>query len=353
MTSKTKITAVSNAPQPGNILIGAHPTDHSDVVQGLAVEEAVQTKQILVNKDHVYQVGEEFLPSVTTILSAVAKGKGFNTWLQTHTPEESDEILTQAGLSGSKCHHAIERMISGQRVVPEEFVYTDDDGIEHKGFTPEESRKLTSFVRWWFEYRPKVLAFEKIVYSESRKYAGTVDFIGQIKVGTLIANKAIKACETTMAPDEYAMLVLDWKTNKSGIYATNIMQAAAYAMAEMEMTGKKVNMIGILRLGTKHKAGYEFKVLPSILEPYKAFLGVVESWRYQNPEFGPRIIEVPLYFQLPKIEQVQIKEIKKRATATAEPAKEQNDADTRDQQHTPDERLGNNKAGDERPAGPA
>ena len=278
-----------------------------------AIEPAefnIQTKDVLVNKDHVYQVGEEFLPSVTTILTALAKGKGFNVWLQNHSVEESEEILEQAGLAGSKVHTAIKLLLEGKRIVPGEFIYIDDEGAEHTGLTIEESNKLVTFMRWWYEFQPKVLAFEKIVYSETKKYAGTVDFVGSIKLGVLYEKKAIK--EKPADPKAEAMLVIDWKTNKSGIYLSNIMQAAAYAMAESEMTGKKVDRIAVLRLGTKHKIGYEFKVIDRILEPYKAFLGVMEAWKYENPNFGPRIIKVPLYFELPTIVKVEVKDIKKR-----------------------------------------
>jgi len=304
--------------------------------------EVVKTVQVLVNKDHVYQVLDQFYPSVTTILSALAKGKGFNTWLQSHTPEESDEILESAGLSGSKIHKAISELLEGKRVIPQEFTYKDDEGIEHTGLTPEESRKLSTFVRWWFEFKPKVLSFEKIVYSESRKYAGTVDFIGAIKVSSLLEQESVKKEEVAQyKPDDWLMFVIDWKTNKSGIYTANKLQAAAYAVAESEMTGKKIDKIGILRIGTKHKCGYEFKVM-DIYEPYKAFLGVMEAWKFENPKFGPKLIDLPLYFELPQIEQVEIKTIKKK-----------DNANIRNITNTPIAEVGSNKIGDEKREEPA
>lgn len=267
------------------------------------VNEMVETKPVLVNKDHIYQIGEDYYPSVTTILSALSKGKGFDVWLQSHSQEESKEILNSAGLSGSKIHKAIENMLNGERIVPQEFIYVDSDGVEHKGLTPEECSKVSSFMRWWYEYRPKLLSYEKIVYSESRKYAGTVDFIGTIKEGKIDAK--------SKTPNKELMFIIDWKTG-NGIYASYDLQVAAYAMAEIEMTNKKIDKIAILRLGTKHKAGYEFKIIDSILDPYKSFLGVLSAWQYQNPNFAPKIINVPLYFQLPPIERVEVKNINKK-----------------------------------------
>lgn len=292
------------------------------------VESKIETKQVLVNVDHVYQIGEEYYPSVTTILSALAKGKGFEIWLQSHSQDESKDLLEEAGLAGSKIHHAIEQLLLGKRVVPSEFVYVDKDGVEHKGLTPEESFKLGTFIRWWFEYRPKLLAFEKIVYSEQRKYAGSLDFIGTIKEG-LIDKKS-------KTPDKELMFVIDWKSSK-GIYPSYEMQVAAYAQAEMEMTGKKVDRIAILRLGSKHKCGYEFRVMESIATPYKSFLGVMEAWKFQNPNFGPKIIDVPAYFQLPKIETVKVEEIKKKG---------KNNADSRTEQHSEAPKTGSDQAGD-------
>lgn len=268
------------------------------------VEQIVETIKILVNKGHVYQKGEEFYASVTTIINAtLAKGKGFEMWLQSHSQEESKDIMEEAGLAGSKVHKAIEQLLLGKRVTPEEFVYTDEDGVVHKGLTPDECFKIAAYVRWWHEFKPKVLAVEKIVYSEQRKYAGTVDFIGTIKEG-LIDPKS-------KTPDNELMFLIDWKTS-SGIYPSYEMQVAAYAQAEIEMTGKKIDRIAILRLGSKHKSGYEFRILESIHVPYKAFIGVLEAWHYQNPNFGPKIIEVPKYFQLPAIEKVEVNTIKKR-----------------------------------------
>lgn len=292
-----------NAPQQGTLLTNKST---NSVPKNTEEVKPIATKAVLVNKDHVYQVGEDFYPSVTTVLAALAKGKGFDVWLQTHSQDQAKDILEEAGLSGSKVHKAIELMLSGKRVVPGKFIYIDGDGVEHKGLTAEECHKVSTFVRWWYEYRPKVLAYEKVVYSDSRKFAGTVDFIGSIKEGKLDPK--------SKNPDNELMFLIDWKTS-SGIYASYEMQVAAYAQAETEMTGKKIDRIAILRLGSKHKVGYEFKVLDSIYEPYKSFLGVLEAWRYQNPNFGPRIIEVPLYFELPKVEQVEVKTIKKRTNA--------------------------------------
>lgn len=288
----------------------------------------VEVKLVLMNEKHFYKVGEDYLVSVTTILNSLAKGQGFNIWLQNHTAEEAEDILTEAGLAGSKIHKAISDMINGQRIIPSEFVYVDDKGVEHKGLDSKECQKLSTFVRWWYEYRPKVLANEKIVYSLQRKYAGTLDFIGSIKEG-LIDKKS-------KTPDKDLMFIIDWKTS-SGIYDSYEMQIAAYAQAEMEMTGKRIDKIAVLRLGTKHKAGYEFRVLDSIATPYKAFLGVYEAWKYQNPNFQPKVVEVPVYFELPKIEQVEVKDIKKR--------KEQTNANQGVEQHPEDAAAGSDQAG--------
>jgi hypothetical protein len=294
----------------------------------------IETKQVLVNKDHVYQVGEEYLPSVTTILGSLAKGAGFTQYLLNTTAEESKETLNSASLSGSKIHNAISKLLAGDRVLLEELIYVDDEGTEHRGLTIEESNKLATFVRWWYEYRPKVLSFEKIVYSQSKKYAGTLDFIGKIKEG--------KLDKKSKTPDNELMFVIDWKSNKSGIYDSNELQVAAYAQAETEMTGKKIDRIAILRLGTRHKIGYEFRVLESIYEPYKAFLGVMEAWKYQNPNFGPRIIDVPIYFELPKIEKVDVQTINKKG---------KKDADSRIEQPAPVAAVGQDQVGDEKRQG--
>lgn len=260
-----------------------------------------EVEMVLINGKHFYQVFDEATPyyvSVTTILSALAKGKGFEVWLTKKTQEEQEDILGESSLRGSKVHRAIQLLIEGKQITPEEFIYEDQDGRTHKGLTTEEKNMVYAFVRWWYAFNPKVYASEKIVYNTTYKFAGTLDFIGTIKEGLIDKNSP--------TPNRDIFTIVDWKTS-SGIYPSYEMQLAAYAAAEHQMSGRKIERGAILRLGTKHKTGYEFKIIDSLAESYRAFLGVLAAWKYQNPDFAPRFVELPKLFSLPPIEQVEVK----------------------------------------------
>lgn len=296
------------------------------------VKPKEEVELILVNDKHFYKVGEEYYPSVTTILQALAKGIGFNKYMFSKTEVEAKQELEEAGLAGSKIHNAIEQLIAGRQFNYQDIEYVDDKGMAHRGLTPEEANKLKTFIRWWHEYQPRVFASEKIVYSKTHKYAGTMDFIGTIKEG--------KIDKKSKTPDKDLWFIIDWKTS-GGIYPSYEMQVTSYAQAEMEMTEKKIDKVAILRIGTRHKAGYEFKILDNISGPYRAFLGVLNAWRYENPKFAPRIVEIPKTFKLPTIQKVEVKEINKR----------QKNANKEHKQSEETPKTGDDQTGDEKRTG--
>lgn len=218
--------------------------------------------QINLDENRYYEIAPgEYVPSITTILNAYPKGYGFNKWLASLTSyEESQKILHKAGDRGSHVHNAIETLLSG-----EELNYTDHPYGSNKPFTPEEWKFVLSFMNWFEKTKPIVKSIEETVYGQG--WAGTVDLVCKID------NKPV---------------IVDWKTS-SAIHESHKCQIAAYA------TAHGIDEARIIRLGSRHKCGYEEKILSAddIKKYYALFENVRAIWKHENPNPHPRFLEVP------------------------------------------------------------
>lgn len=312
--------------------------------------------RILANQQHWYLIDtagheQEYFVSMTRILQALAKGKGFEIWLMGKSQEEVDDILNETGLEGSRIHSAIlDNILLGKRVVPEEFEYVDQDGIKHVGLNMKERQKIESFIRFWYEFEPRFATSEKIVYSLKDRWAGTMDLKIQIRAGKLW-EKLSSATRTRIGftkpanMDEWLTVVIDLKTG-SGIYDSQEMQISGYAVAEMEMSGTKIDLAVLLHLGSKHKCGYDFYPVTNIRRAYEAFLGVKKAWDYITPESEkqPKFVELRKFYEIPKIEQAKVEDIKKKGSK---------DADTGTKPNPEVAAQGDNPAGNEERTQPA
>jgi hypothetical protein len=192
-----------------------------------------------IDSSHYYFVEGQYFPGVTSVLDqACPKGEQLLNWMKSNSQEEIERISEESMAFGSKLHDAYERLLNG-----EELNLADD----YKN--TKAKRHLVSFYNWFQSTKPTMLETEQTVASLTYKYAGTLDLACQIN-GEL--------------------WIIDFKTG-SGIYFSHELQLAAYKQAYEEMHGVKVKHVGILRTGSKHKSGYEFK---EIVRPFDEFLNV-------------------------------------------------------------------------------
>lgn len=214
-----------------------------------------------IDDEHFYYIDSEFVPGVTTILGEAGPvGYGLRNHWQTNTKSESEKILTISGDFGTLIHDAIERLLHGEEL---------DLKRDYSDTLYKDARKhIMSFHDWFHAFKPDVKSIkpEFVVGSKKYKYGGTLD---------LFCTK------------DKESWVIDFKT-ASGIYSNHERQIAAYKHAYEEMTGKKIDKMGILRTGSRHKAGYEFK---EVDRPFKSFLNVYETYL---DEHGGKIPEPPL-----------------------------------------------------------
>jgi hypothetical protein len=215
---------------------------------------------------HWYQVfaGDKdlgYFPSVTTILNAYPQSQHLTRWIADQGWNESQRIKSEAGERGTNVHQAIEHLLAGQN-------------LNRLGSSLEEWWKISTFVDWYHDFKPEVLATEIALFSKKYKFAGRVDCIAKING---------------------KITVIDWKTSGS-IYDHYPLQFASYAQAVEENTDLKVEQTAVVQMGTKSKKGYKFEEYSDWKKHLKVFAHVQKTWKYdyfdsrKNPKEPPVLI---------------------------------------------------------------
>lgn len=234
--------------------------------EGLAKDFMAQfAKQKIDPADYVQQ----FLRGSTTILGlGYAKDPFFLQWLSSHTAEERDAILTRASDRGDMAHRWIDIVLSGDDILSTQEwtrsleIHNKLTG-EDRMLTDDEWGVVLAWSAFWQAHEPTVIFSEGPVFNTKEGYAGTADAV-------LVLNKA---CGGRGCPCKFLigkMGLWDWKSG-GGIYPSYAPQLASYAhgdnMPEYLPPGAKIEYLGVLRIGTKHKnGGYEME----IAMPYQA-----------------------------------------------------------------------------------
>lgn len=193
--------------------------------------------------EHAYTWDGQFVPGVTTILKIIDKPAilGWEKkimrdyWLKAVSGGRTDfavihkeswsasrKISKEAADIGSNVHEYAEAVL--KKLAPPKLE------------TDEAKRGAEAFHKWLDSHTIKLLASERIVFSQEHYYAGTCDLIAEID-------------------GEYC--VGDFKTS-SGIYPEMRLQTAAYQNAIQEEKGMKVQARWIIRFDKK-TGGFEAK----------------------------------------------------------------------------------------------
>lgn len=220
--------------------------------------------QITTTDERWYQIGEEFLPSVTWILdSTYPKGYGFMQWIK-QQGENADVVSQEARDRGSRVHHAIEALLKGE-AVNHNSEFTNSDGIEAE-LTPSEYEAVISFADWFKSAKPEVIAFETTIVNKVAKYAGTVDLICKI---------------------DGKVWIIDFKTSKE-VWPAYALQVSAYRKAT-EYTDAKM---AILQIGyARNKSGYKFT---EVEDKYDVFVALKKVWANEHGSEKPSQKDLPL-----------------------------------------------------------
>jgi len=223
------------------------------------------------NGNRNYNINGKEYVSVTTILKVISKPSLYF-WYAKHgtakmwkvldeIPKEDRErilakhpdliknpqdIMSEASDIGKEVHNAIDDYVKGKEV----------------GKLNEITEKcFHAFIEWSDKVGLVTKASELQIYSDKYKYAGTLDFVGEI---------------------DGKLCLADWKSS-SGIYKEYSLQLSAYRRAYLEMN-KNVKLstdMYLVRLG-KYDGKFEIKVFKDSKDLFDAFLSAKKLWDWQN-----------------------------------------------------------------------
>lgn len=233
---------------------------------------------------HYYKIGEDFLPSVTTILSAAPK-PFLTQWRGDIGNQEADRLMKEAAERGSLTHNLFAALVTGKKVIFNRVVDDPNFLTCNEQFVQLALYKLVKF----FEaVKPRVKKSEEIIYSRSKGYAGTMDLLLSVPDGVYKVNG------TNPVRLEGGTYVADIKTGKT-VDETAFWQTAAYAHAWEEMTGEKISGTIILHTQSQNKNGIEgfgtkIRTLDEMKTDYENFLKVYEVWKIAPWPAKPKIV---------------------------------------------------------------
>ena len=237
-------------------------------------------------------------PSVTWILNSFPKGIGFYLWLadRVQSYDEVRAVLQTRGQEGSMAHWAMENYLLGKQVN-----FTDEHPEFGRSFTAREWEFVLAGKRWCDKYEPIVKFIEAPVFGElPGKYAGTVDMVVLIDGEKFSVSSGSGKNKEIILPygEGQIPFIGDWKTSQA-IYASHKAQVSAYAEAAVD-TEYEASAVGIIRLGSKHKVGYEFwhGNYTEVLLYKKLFDAAYTFWAHENPDPAPKVVEVPMAIQI-------------------------------------------------------
>ncbi len=216
------------------------------------------------------------VPSSSWISSFYPKGVEFYKWLATKGWDESQAIKNAAGIRGTKIHTAIGYVLEGKEVRIDSKFTNPQNGQEEE-LTLEECDGILSFVRWYKETKPEILAWEYHVFNDKHNYAGTIDLLCKIR-GVLY--------------------VVDFKTGQY-IWPEYELQVSSYRQAVIDgfhgiesIKGATDAKMAILQVGyQKNKNQFKF----TELEPkFPLFLAAQQIWADQHAGDQPSKKDYPI-----------------------------------------------------------
>jgi len=280
---------------------------------------------------HHYFVGERYYSSVTHILDVAGpKEYGLLNFFKNNTPEQIEEIKTTTAGFGSTIHDAIEKLLFGVE-------------LKTSDYSDAQKKILVQFSDWFKTARPtqylpeQVIVWDQAVENitdsmrenmdedkilphlletnpNADRFAGTLDFLGEISAENMAA---MPNCFTTKAElaafqakyqaDKKLLCLIDFKTT-SGIYFSHKLQLGAYKLAAEQMFGRAIDVCAIVRFGTRHKCGYEMKMV----DGYKfahTFMNVLDTYKMLNNGKLPDPPAIAVYPETIQLVEADFKEV--------------------------------------------
>ncbi len=231
--------------------------------------------QITTLDERHYQINDKFVPSVTWICEYYPKGVAFFRWLADKGWSQAEQIKSMAGEKGSKVHQAIESLLDGKTVRMESKFINKETGEEEE-LNVEEYEAIMSFVNWFNEVKPEIVAKEVFVYNKKEGYAGMLDLL----------------CRINGRPH-----IIDFKISQN-IWPSHKLQVSAYkhailnsGIAEENINTVKDTKLAILQVGyRRNKKGWKFN---EIEDKFDLFLAAKQIWSNECANIQPKQRDFP------------------------------------------------------------
>lgn len=234
--------------------------------------------QITFLDNRFYALGDKFYPSVTTILQAYPKDAGFYKWLK-EVGSDADAIRDAAGDRGTTVHKLTEQYDEGLEVS-----LLNEDG--RLNFSMQEWAMFERYVNFRQRFPLEITAMELQLISEKFEEAGTLDRYISMN------GKA---------------LIIDIKTSNA-LYDHYWLQLAAYRRMFEDISGQKVDAVGILWLNAKTRTegskgaiqgdGWQLLTREDSSRDLALYEATKMLWKAQNDGMKPKQTSYTLSHQL-------------------------------------------------------
>lgn len=242
------------------------------------LKPTIQGDQITFLDQRYYHHNGQFVPSVTTILEAYPKDAGYFKWIK-EVGSDADAIRDAAGNRGSNVHHMTELIDEGMEVS-----LLNNDNVQQ--WSLQEWAMLGRYVEFRQRFPMEILAIEMQLISFQLGFAGTLDRLAM------------------MAGKKY---ILDIKTSNA-IYPSYWLQIAAYKKMYEEISGEKVDGVGIVWLNAKtltegkkgqiQGKGWQVILKEDTDKDWQLFQHTHALWLAQNEGATPRNISYKINLSL-------------------------------------------------------
>ncbi len=247
------------------------------------VPELIREQQDLQNRDlangrFYHKVGDDnqanWRPSVTTLLSVLHKGHGFNQWNR-NLGHLAPQVRDAAACRGNHVHYWMKALIEGEVVdaemIKNQIELDDDQGWKYsyktvRQFSHSIRRYLSSFLAFWKEHKPTPVACEYPIYDEGLPFAGRFDMLLKMK----------KAKNSK----KESLMIVDLKTGAN--YWSHGLQNSAYKYGwDKEYPDMTVDYIASLYVTDSYRNDPTYKLQYQNYD-YDSFLRASELWYKEN-----------------------------------------------------------------------
>lgn len=213
-------------------------------------EWSIKTPSEFICTDNYYLIRGKKYARVTRINSIIDKPELKNWYMKTGAVKAKEILKSRAGF-GSTLHKLIE-------------VTLKKETLSKSNYEPSLIESIELFEKWQGKHDLQVDALEQHLWSEKYQYAGTSDYIGMF---------------------DGKLYILDWKSSR-GIYEEYWIQMAAYVNAFEELTGLKIEGVGILQI-RDGMTNFITKTRDEVMNIYfPVFLAamLIYNWKYGDKQ---------------------------------------------------------------------